>query len=60
MPVRRTTYKGKPGFQWGSSGKVYTYTQGNAEEERKAKRRAELQGRAIEASKRYKPKREER
>ena len=60
MPVRRTTHKGKPGFQWGSSGKVYTYTQGNAEQEREAKRRAELQGRAIEASKRYKPKREER
>ena len=47
MPVRRTTHKGKPGFQWGSSGKVYTYTQGNAEEEQEAKRRAGFQGHYI-------------
>ena len=59
MPVRHVTEKGKPGYQWGSTGKVYTYTAGNAQERREAKRRAELQGRAIEASKRYAPKKEE-
>ena len=57
MPVRHVTEKGRPGYQYGSTGKVYTYTPGNAEERRKAKRNAELQGRAIEASKRYAPKR---
>ena len=35
MPVRRTTYKGKPGFQWGSSGKVYTY---NSRQRRRGER----------------------
>jgi hypothetical protein len=59
MPVRHVTEKGKPGYQWGSTGKVYTYTPGNAEEKKEAQRRAALQGRAIEASKRYKPKRED-
>ena len=58
MPVRHVTEKGKPGYQWGSTGKVYTYTAGNAQERREAKRKAELQGRAIEASKRYAPNRE--
>jgi hypothetical protein len=58
MPVRHVMSKGKPGYQWGSSGKVYTYNPGNAEERKEAQRRAALQGRAIEASKRYSPKRE--
>ena len=57
MPVRHVMSKGKPGYQWGSSGKVYTYTPGNIEERSEAKKRAELQGQAIEASKRYSPKR---
>ena len=58
MPVRHTTFKGKPGYQWGSTGKVYTYTPGNADQKREAMKRAQLQGRAIEASKGYAPKKE--
>lgn len=51
MPVQRTTKDGKPGYRWGSKGKVYTYTPGNKSSTEKAKKKAERQGRAIETNK---------
>lgn len=55
MPVRRTTLNGKPAYQWGTSGKKYTYTAGNKASRTRAKQAAERQGRTIE-SRGYKPK----
>ena len=42
MPVRKVTLKGKAGYQWGKSGKVYTGP--------KAKQKAAAQGRAVRAA----------
>lgn len=42
MPVRKVTQNGKTGYQWGSSGKVFTGPG--------AKQRAAAQGRAAYAS----------
>jgi len=50
MPVHRTTKHGKPAYQWGSSGKKYAYTPGDAESRARAKRKAVRQGRAAHAS----------
>jgi hypothetical protein len=50
MPVHRTTKGGKPGYQWGSSGKVYTYTPGNKASRERAKAKAGKQGAAAHAS----------
>lgn len=52
MPVRRTTKDGKPAYQWGESGKKYTYKSGDPNSRRRAKELAEMQGKAIEMSKR--------
>lgn len=38
MPVKRVQKDGKPGYRYGTTGKVYTYTPGN-----KASRAAALQ-----------------
>lgn len=43
MPVKQCTKNGEQGWKWGDSGICYTGSDG--------KKRAELQGRAIEASK---------
>jgi len=48
MPVRRTTHNGKPAYQYGESGKKYTYTPGNESSRKRAKQRAHQQGAAIE------------
>lgn len=50
MPVRRAKKKGKPGFRYGSTGRVYTYTPGNARSKANAHAKAEAQGKAIRAS----------
>jgi hypothetical protein len=50
MPVKRTTKDGRPAYKWGDSGKAYTYTPGNAKSRRRARRKAERQGRAARAS----------
>lgn len=54
MPCRRgtTTRNGKRvGFyQWGTSGKKYTYELGNERSRQQALRRCREQGRAIKAS----------
>ncbi len=48
MPVHRTTSNGKPAYQWGQSGKKYTYTAGNETARKRAKQKAHLQGAAAE------------
>ena len=49
MPVRRTTKKGKPAFQFGKRGFKYTYTPGNKASRNRAKNLAKRQGRAIKS-----------
>ena len=49
MPVQRCRKNNKPGWRWGSSGACYTYKAGDEEGRKKAKRKAILQGIAIEA-----------
>lgn len=53
-PMMRCTSSGKPGFKWGEKGKCYTYTPSNKASINKAKRKARMQGKAIEMSKRMK------
>jgi len=50
MPVRRCFQNGKSGYQWGESGKCYTYKSGDEESQSRAKAKAEEQGRAIHAN----------
>jgi len=47
MPVRRTTTNGKPAYQWGKTGKKYSYTAGNESSRERAKKRAIQQGLAV-------------
>lgn len=51
MPIERVVKDGKPGYRWGKNGKTYTYTPGDEEGRKRAKSKAEKQGRAIEATK---------
>lgn len=50
MPVHRTTKNGKPAYQWGNSGKKYTYTAGNANSRERAKSKARDQAQAARAN----------
>jgi len=50
MPVRRCWQDGKPGYQYGDTGKCYTYDPGDEENRKLAKARAEKQAQAIRAS----------
>ena len=50
MPVRKVTKDGKPGYQWGMTGKVYTYTSGDKESRERAKKKAEKQGQAVRST----------
>ncbi len=47
MPAQRVTKNGKPGYRWGSKGKVYSYTAGDEVGRKKAKAKAIKQGIAI-------------
>jgi hypothetical protein len=47
MPIQECSRDGKPGYQWGESGKCYTYASGNEEARKEAKRKAYIQGYAI-------------
>lgn len=47
MPVHRTTSNGKPAYQWGNSGKKYTYKPGDKASRERAKAKAKRQGRAA-------------
>lgn len=51
MPVHRGKDKDGAYYQWGESGKKYRYETGNPQSREAAKKKAEKQGRAIEASK---------
>lgn len=51
MPVQKCTKDGKPGYKWGEQGYCYTYSPGSDKSEKRAKRKAADQGRAIKASK---------
>lgn len=48
MPVQRVTEGGRPGYRWGEAGATYTYREGDAASEERARMRAEEQGRVIE------------
>jgi len=50
MPVRRCHQDGKPGYQYGESGKCYTYTPGDETGRKVAKKKAVHQGATIIAS----------
>ena len=50
MPVRRCWQDGKPGYQYGDTGKCYTYEPDDAEGRKLAKARADKQAQAIRAS----------
>lgn len=47
MPVKACTLEGKPGYQYGDAGKCYTYSPGDEEGRKEAKRKAYVQGSAI-------------
>jgi hypothetical protein len=49
MPVQPCQEDGKPGYKYGEQGYCYTYTPGNETERKEAKRKAYLQGTAIES-----------
>jgi hypothetical protein len=51
MPIQTCQFEGKPGYKWGDSGKCYTYTKGSKSSEANALAKAQVQGRAVEASK---------
>ena len=51
MPVHRGKDKDGAYYQWGESGKKYRYETGDKQSREAAKKKAEKQGRAIEASK---------
>ena len=50
MPIYSCYENGRPGYRWGENGKCYTYQQGDDRSRRRAKQRAEAQGRAAYAS----------
>ena len=50
MPVERVTSNGRPGYRWGASGKVYTYTPGSATSRARAYASAARQGAAARAA----------
>lgn len=47
MPVHTTTSKGRPAYQWGTTGKKYTYKAGDAASRLAAKKKAIKQGLAV-------------
>jgi len=50
MPIKKCTKDGKPGFKFGDSGFCYIFTPNNPTSRLKARKKAEKQGRAIEAN----------
>jgi hypothetical protein len=50
MPVERATVDGQPGYRWGQTGTVYTYTTGSATSRARAYASAARQGVAARAS----------
>lgn len=50
MPVKRGKDSKGAYYQWGDSGKKYHYTAGDDESRKRAKSKAEKQGRAVKAN----------
>ncbi len=50
MPIQKASKNGKPGYKWGQSGKIYTYTPGNKASRERAKKKAEKQGQAVRST----------
>ena len=50
MPIERVTKNGKPGYRFGKSGKVYTYTAGDEASRKRARAKAAKQERAIRST----------
>lgn len=50
MPVHRSKDSEGPYYQWGESGKKYHYEAGDVQSRKKAKEKAERQGRAARAA----------
>jgi hypothetical protein len=50
MPTHPCEKDGKPGWQWGNSGKCYTYTRGDKEGRKRAKKKADAQGAAVHST----------
>src|SRR5436190_24133833 len=48
MPIEACTLNGKPGWRWGKQGRCYTYRPNSEASSNEAKRRAHVQGYAIE------------
>lgn len=55
MPVHRTTAKGRPAYQYGTTGTKYPYTPGNKASRERAKQKAINQGLAIARRQGIKP-----
>src|SRR5918995_6048719 len=47
MPLNRCRDDDKPGWKWGDAGKCYTYTAGNEESEKAARKKAMAQAAAM-------------
>ena len=50
MPIHSCQKDNKPGYQWGKSGKCYTYDKGDKESKKRALKKAKAQEKAIYAS----------
>lgn len=50
MPIERCRKNGKPGFRFGKSGACYTYTSSDPQSRQRARKKAEVQERAIRAT----------
>ena len=46
MTIKRCKKNGRPGFKWGKTGTVYTYTTGDPRSRKRARQKAEAQGRS--------------
>jgi hypothetical protein len=55
MPIRRTTDGGKPAYQWGDTGKKYTYKPNDVASRESAKKKAIKQGLAAAYQMKTKP-----
>lgn len=51
MPIMSCSSDGKPGYKYGESGHCYTYSEGDENARKNAKRKAIIQGVAIEGGK---------
>ncbi len=52
MPLKRCMKDGKPGYKWGEGNQsCFTYTVGNEESRKRARKKAMEQAAAIESSK---------